>query len=77
MPKARHNLLEGEGMEIERFFRAWRVWLLLSSGGIMGIPFPAENKEHAEGLAKSAERIFGGHIIEIEDLGYVKMQTGR
>lgn len=46
-------------------FNVWECWLRLERGGIMGLPYPADNEEKAKELAQKAANIFGGKILDV------------
>lgn len=54
--------------------KIWRVWLRLSQGGILGIPFPAIDKTEANNRAFLASKIFNGELLELEDLGFLPLK---
>lgn len=54
--------------------KIWRVWLLLSQGGILGIPFPATDEKEANHRAFLASKIFNGELLELEDLGFLSLK---
>lgn len=54
--------------------KIWRVWLRLSEGGILGIPFPAIDEKEAYHRAFLASKIFNGELLELEDLGFLPLK---
>ena len=48
--------------------RIWRAWLRMERGGLMGVPYPADNETRAKELAKKAEECFGGTLLHVEEL---------
>lgn len=46
----------------------YRVWLKLESGGIMGLPFPANSEERAAELADIAAAIWRGTVVYLENM---------
>ena len=54
--------------------KIWRAWIRLNEGGIIGIPFPATNKTIANVRAHNASIIFNGELVELEELGYVRLK---
>lgn len=54
--------------------KIWRVWLRLSDGGIIGIPFPAIDISEAHNRAFLASKIFNGELLELEDLGFLPLR---
>ena len=54
--------------------KIWRVWLRLSKGGILGIPFPAIDEKEANHRAFLASKIFNGELLELEDLGFLSLK---
>lgn len=54
--------------------KIWRVWLRLSDGGILGIPFPAVDKKEANHRAFLAVKIFNAELLELEDLGFLSLK---
>lgn len=43
--------------------RIWRAWLRMERGGLMGVPYPADNETRAKELAHKAEECFGGRCF--------------
>jgi hypothetical protein len=48
--------------------RIWRAWLRMERGGLMGVPYPADNETRAQELAHKAEKCFGGTLLHVEEL---------
>jgi len=43
--------------------RIWQAWLRMERGGLMGIPYPADDEDRARELAHKAEECFGGILL--------------
>ena len=54
--------------------RIWRAWLRMERGGLMGLPYPADNETRAQELAHKAKECFGGTLLHVEEL---QVPTGR
>lgn len=59
-----------------RIVKAWRAWLRLHEGGLMGLAIPAKDRKDAERLAEEAERCFEGTLIELDYMGEVRAENG-
>lgn len=59
----------------ERELQVWRVWLRLHYGGIMAIPFPADNLKRAEELRDEAALMLQGHALWLEYMGAMSDST--
>ena len=52
--------------------KIFEVVLRLNRGGLLFLPFPAENQEEAEKLSERAEEIFGGQKLQLKFAGDIK-----
>lgn len=47
----------------------YRAWLRLTTGGVLGLPYPAPNEERARYLAERAQECFNGVLLDVEYMG--------
>lgn len=52
--------------------KIFEVILRLEKGGLLFLPFPAENQERAEKLGEKAEEIFGGQMLQLKFAGFIE-----
>lgn len=56
---------QGQQTEKITIHNVWKVYLRLSAGGIMILPFPAETLDRANKLAELAAVIFDGVVLDV------------